>query len=82
MHSGRASKRVGGVCAVGGALLAVWIPRHVGEPLPLSWRIGLTALAGVVAVYLVASALVIDRRAKAALARRRSGDPRKRVRRP
>lgn len=78
MHSGRASARIGGLAIVGGLLLGVWVPRHGNEPLPMLGRLWATGALAVVAIWLVVSAVSIDRRAKRALKRRRSGDPSKR----
>jgi hypothetical protein len=77
MHSGRAAARLGGLTVIVGLLLGVWNPRF-GDPLPMPARLWATAALALAAIWLIASAVFIDLRAKKALRRRRSGDPSKR----
>ena len=78
MRSGRASARLGGLAVVIGLLLGIWIPRHGAEPMQMPGRLWATGALAIAAAWLVASAVLIDHRARKALKRRRSGDPSKR----
>lgn len=77
MHSGRAAARLGGLTVIVALLLCVWNPRF-GDPLPMPARLWATVGLALAATWVVASAVLIDLRARKALKRRRSGDPSKR----